>query len=133
MRFYSVGVAALAIDVPRKWVDNLLSQHVISDVAHRRRGVARGVTWSALVRIAAIWELHERLGCGVREAVTLAERLLSSPHGKPITVGALSILLDRESLERDLHARLKDALESAPRPRRGRPPVRGGRGQGERG
>jgi hypothetical protein len=133
MRFYSVGVAALAIDAPRKWVDNLLSQHVISDVAHRQRGVGRGVTWSALVRIAAIWELHERLGCGVREAVALAEPLLSSQSGRPLSVGALSILLDRESLERDLHARLKDALESAPRPRRGRPPLKGSRAKRTRG
>lgn len=125
MRFYSVAVASLAVDAPRKWTDNLLSQHSVADVAHRQRGVARGVSWQALVRIAVIRQLHVFFGCGVREAVSLAARLLDSPAGAPLQLGALSILLDREALEKDLHARLKDALESAPRPRRGRPPVKG--------
>ena len=130
MRHYDVGIATLAIDAPRKWTDNLLSQHSVADVAHRRRGVARAVSWQALVRIAIIRELHQMLGCGVREAVALAARFLELPAGDPLRLGALSIALDRGALERQLHARLRDALESAPRPRRGRPPVRGRRSGG---
>jgi hypothetical protein len=128
VRFYSVAVAALAIDAPHKWTDNLLSQHDVAEVAHRRRGVARGITWQALVRIAVIRELHVRLGCAVREAVALTGHLFDSPDEGSLQAGALAIVLDRDALERDLHARLKDALESAPRPRRGRPPVKGRRG-----
>lgn len=127
MRSYSVAIAALAVGAPAKWTDNLLAQHEIPEVAHRRRGVARGVSWQALVRIALIRELHERLGSGVREAVSLADKLLASPRGQPVSAGAVSLGLDRDAFERDLHTRLKDALESAPTPRRGRPPAKGKR------
>jgi hypothetical protein len=127
MRFYSVAVAALAIDAPLKWTDNLLAHHAIAEVAHRQRGVARGISWHALVRLAVIRQLHVLLGCGVREAVALSGHLLDSAHGSSLSVGALTILLEQDALERDLHARLKDALESAPRPRRGRPPAKGRR------
>jgi hypothetical protein len=120
-------VASLAVDAPRKWTDNLLSQHSISDVAHRQRGAARGISWQGLVRIGIIRALHIELGCGVREAVALAQRLLESPGEEPLRAGALTISLDRDAFERDLHARLRDALESAPTPRRGRPPVKGRR------
>ena len=128
MRFYSVAVAALAIDAPLKWTDNLLAHHTIVEVAHRQRGVARGISWHALVRMAVIRELHVRLGCAVREAVALSGHLLDPAHGSPLPAGVLTLVLDRDTLERDLHSRLRDALESAPRPRRGRPPVKGRRG-----
>jgi hypothetical protein len=128
MRFYSVAVAALAIDAPLKWTDNLLAHHAIAEVAHRRRGVARGISWHALVRLAVIRELHVRLGCAVRDAVALSGHLLDHAHGSSLPAGVLAISLDRNSLERDLHSRLRDALESAPRPRRGRPPANGRRG-----
>lgn len=127
MRLYSVAVAALAVQAPEKWLDNLLSQHSIPEVAHRRRGVSRGVSWTALVHIGLIRALHERLGCGVREAVSLAADLLQLPSGGTITRGSIAIALDRNVLERDLQQRLEDALESAPRPRRGRPPLKGAR------
>jgi hypothetical protein len=42
--------------------------------------------------------------------------------GEQLTLG-----FERNGFERALHARLADALESAPRPRRGRPPRREGR------
>jgi hypothetical protein len=35
--------------------------------------------------------------------------------------GRLTIAVDRVALERELQTRLADVLESAPRPRRGRP------------
>jgi hypothetical protein len=123
---YSVAVAALATGAPKKWTDNLLAQHSIPEVAHRERGVARGISWAALVRIDLIREIHGRLGCGVREAVALANHLLESPVGSH-RAGPLSVVLERDALERDLHVRLKEALESAPRPRRGRPAAKRGR------
>jgi hypothetical protein len=126
VRSYNVAVAALAVGAPRKWTDNLLSQHTIPEVAHKRRGVARGISWAALVRIALVWELHHRLGCGVREAVALANDLLD-PSVSSSGAGPVSVVLERQTLERDLHARLKEALEVAPRPRRGRPMARKGR------
>jgi hypothetical protein len=121
VRLYSVAVASLAIDAPIKWTDNLIAHHGIPDVRSRSRGVARGVPWAGLVRIALIRELHVALGCGVREAVALAEHLLHAPDGS-IPVGRWSTIgFGRDALERDLQRRLAEVIESAPRPKRGRP------------
>lgn len=121
MRLYSVAVASLALGAPLKWTDNLIAHHGIPDVRSRARGVARGVSWAGLVRIALIRELHLALGCGVRDAVALAERLLHAPDG-PVPVGHWTTLgFDRSALEDELRRKLAEVLESAPRPRRGRP------------
>jgi hypothetical protein len=79
-----------------------------------------------VVQIALIRELHIQLGCGVREAVALAGELLTAPDGTLAVGGLLTLGFERGGFERALHARLADALESAPRPRRGRPPRREG-------
>jgi hypothetical protein len=124
VRLYSIAVTSLAIGAPLKWTDNLLAHHALPEVRSRTRGVARGVSWAGVVRIALIRALHLELGCGVREAVALSESLLRAPGGQ-VTHGAwLSLAVDRSSLDRELQARLAEALESAPRPRRGRPPRR---------
>ena len=120
MRLYSVAVASLAIGAPPKWTDNLLSQHAIPEVTHQDRGVARGVSWNALVRIDLIRVLSQELGCGLRGAVSLAAALIDGP-GQHEAAGFLALRFDRPALEAALHVRLREALESAPRPRRGRP------------
>lgn len=121
MRLYSVAMASLAIDAPVKWTDNLIAHHAILEVRSKTRGVPRGISWTGLVRIALIRELHLALGCGVREAVALADQLLRAPD-RAVIVGRWSTLgFDRRALEEDLQRRLAEALESAPRPRRGRP------------
>ena len=102
MRLYSVALTALAIDAPQKWTDNLIAHHDIPDVRSRSRGVARGVSWQGLVRIALIRELHVALGCGVREAVALSDILLRAPSGR-LTIGRWSSLgFERGALEQDL-------------------------------
>jgi hypothetical protein len=121
MRLYSVAVASLAADAPVKWTDNLIAHHEIPEVRSRTRGVSRGVSWAGLVRIALIRELHIALGCGVREAVALSEALLQSPSCT-LKAGRWSTLaVDRVALEQELRRRVAEALESAPRPLRGRP------------
>jgi len=124
MRLYSVAIVSLVVGAPARWTDNLLAQHDIPEIAHRQRGVARGVSWNAVVRIALIRSLHERLGCGVREAVALAAALIEAPALPLDPRGGLSLAFDRSALEGELQARLRDAIETAPRPRRGRPPRR---------
>jgi hypothetical protein len=126
-RLYSVAVASLAIEAPVKWTDNLLSQHPVPDVPRIARGVARGISWSALVRIALVRELHVRLGCSVHQALELAAELLASPTSSISLEGAITLLFDRQSFERILQSRLAEALEAAPRPRRGRPTARAAR------
>ena len=121
MRLYSVAMASLAIDAPVKGTANLIAHHAILEVRSKTRGVPRGISWTGLVRIALIRELHLALGCGVQEAVALADQLLRAPD-RAVIVGRWSTLgFDRRALEEDLQRRLAEALESAPRPRRGRP------------
>ena len=121
MRLYSVAIASVAIDAPEKWTDNLIAHHHVAGVQARTRGVARGISWPALVHIAMIRQLHMRIGCSVRDAVALGAALLASADGELATGPYLTLSVDRERFERDLHRRLVDALESAPRPQRGRP------------
>jgi hypothetical protein len=121
MRSYSVAVSSLAIGAPLKWLDNLLSHFPIPKVSLARRGVARRIPHSALVQLALTRELHLELGVGVRDALALAGELLSSDHGAVSRGGHLRVTCDRLALERAVSDRLRDALESAPAPRRGRP------------
>jgi len=128
VRLYSVAVTSLAVDAPSKWTDNLITHYDIPEVRSKTRGVARGVSWAGLVRIALVRELHVALGCGVREAVELSNVLLQAPAWT-LKVGRWSTLaIDRPALEQDVQRRLAEALESAPRPRRGRPARRAAAG-----
>lgn len=126
MRSYSVAVSSLAIGAPPKWLDNLLSHFPVPEVDTDRRGVARRIPHSALLRLALTRELHVALHMGVRDALRLAEELLAATQGTVSRGGQLRVSFDRPSFERELADRLRDALESAPTPRRGRPPSRTG-------
>lgn len=124
MRGYDLRVAALAIRAPAKWLDNLLSQHRVVEVTRARRGVARKISHASLVHLALTRELHLSLGMAVRDALELSRVLLATTDKAELTSGHLRISLDRSALERTLDARLREVLESAPAPRRGRPPQR---------
>jgi hypothetical protein len=120
MRSYDVAITALAIQAPIKWVDNLLSQHVVPDVVQQARGIPRELSYSALIRIALVRELHVQLGMGVREALALAAELLDPRSGPVHRRGHVRVTFDRAALERQLGERLRESLESAPAPRRRR-------------
>jgi hypothetical protein len=57
----------------------------------------------------------------VRDALVVADRLLLPGSDDVHQRGHLRVTFDRAGLERALDQRLRDALESAPAPRRGRP------------
>lgn len=127
MRSYDVAITSLAVHAPAKWTDNLLSQHHIEGVLSARRGVARRITHAALLRIAIIRKLGTEMGIGVTQAVHLAGQLLASGSAGAHSVtlgGHLTLSVDIAALQRELDARLNEILESAPTPRRGRPPAR---------
>jgi hypothetical protein len=124
VRGYDVAIASLAIDAPLKWTDNVLSQHNVAGVVGARRGVARRISRVALLHLALTRELHVSLGMGVRDALALATEMLTHDPGVSIARESVRISCDRVALERALDRRLREALESAPAPRRGRPPRR---------
>ena len=124
MRSYNVAVASLAIDATTKWTDNLLTQHVVPDVISAQRGIARRITHPALIRISLIRQLHISLGVSVADAVRIAAHLLESEAPAVYKSGLLTLTVDIRKLEHRLNERLASVLESAPTPRRGRPPNR---------
>ena len=126
MRSYDLTIASLAIDAPLKWADNVLSQHHLPGVASPGRGLARRISHPVLLLLALTRELHLTLGLGVRDAVALGRQLLSDESSGDVRRGPVHVALDRAALERMVESRLREALESAPRPRRGRPPRRNG-------
>lgn len=124
MRSYNIAVASLAIDAPPKWTDNVLSQHEVPGIAIARRGITRRIPHATLLHLALTRELHAILGLSVRDALLLARQLLDAESDTIIRRGSVRLVLDRAHLERAVERRLRDALESAPTPRRGPPPRR---------
>jgi hypothetical protein len=124
MRLYDIAVATLAVGAPRKWTDNVLSQHELPDVISVRQGVARRIPYPALIRLAVIRQLHTHLGIGVANAIQFADRLLDSGQAAVLEAGQISLSLDLISLRKAVDERLASALESTPSRRRGRPPRR---------
>ena len=124
MPSYDVAVTSLAIDASLRWTDNVVTHHDIPGVSGSRRGVARKVSHHALFTLAVVRQLHLTLGMSVGDAVRMAPLLLADPPRRVPDSGQLCVVLDRPALEREVERRLREALESAPAPRRGRPPGR---------
>jgi hypothetical protein len=127
MRGYSVAATALALDVEPKWLDNLLSQHRVPGVSQSRQGVQRRLAPGAVYRIATIHSLNRDVQLPVAAAVRLAEALWEAPSeaGVPdhasARIGEITVVLPRSDIRARVDAALADALEAAPRKRRGRP------------
>jgi hypothetical protein len=105
-----------------KWVDNLLSHHTVEGVSQERQGVARRISFEGAFRLWVIQRLAEGLRMPLDIAVE-ASRALA--NGGSWTVGqGIELRMDRIAALADLNSRLDRAVESAPLPRRGRPPIK---------
>ena len=139
-RAYDIVVAALALDVDRKWLDNLTSQHSIPGTEHVARGVSRRLTLRALLIAALVRDLNQLLGVPVARAVALSTDYLdrldrpagetAQPDAVPeLRVGEdIELRVDMSRIERKIEARLLDAMETVIPRRRGRPPRKERRG-----
>jgi len=124
-RAYTVATAALAINVPAKWIDNVLSHFTIPGVEQARQGIRRRLTEEALLILELAHELNDNLATPLAASVRIAETLLRSGR-YPISDHTL-LAANVETLRQTLAVRLAAAVEVAPIPRRGRPPKRTGR------
>src|ERR1700687_4226891 len=120
-RAYTITTAALALGTSPKWLDNVLSHHRVSGVAQERQGISRRLTVEGLLVLALAVLLIQELGLPTSNAITLAEDITKS-EGRHSTQQGLNLGLDLGSFRVRLLERLEHAVETAPVPKRGRPP-----------
>lgn len=128
MRGYSVATAALALGTDAKWLDNLLSQNRVPGVAQSRQGVQRRIQPAAIYLIATTYALNRDLQIPVALALRLAQSIwqTSELDGRPrgvatLPLGEIALQLNRDDLMGRMDQALAEAVEMAPRPKRGRP------------
>jgi hypothetical protein len=120
-RAYTIGTAALALDLPSKWLDNTLSHIRVAGVRQTKQGIARRISIEGLVILAVAALLIKQLELPLLAAINLAEKLASN-EGLYTSPEGIGIRLDLERFKSHLLERLERAVEIAPIPRRGRPP-----------
>lgn len=120
-RAYTVGTVALALSTPTKWVDNILSHHVLTGIVQRRQGVSRKVSLEGVLHIALGLLLIQDLGLPTPTALRLATLMIET-GGQHRTPTGIRIELDLTRIRANLETSLAHAVEIAPIPRRGRPP-----------
>ena len=121
-RAYTIATAALALGTSVKWLDNVLSHNRVPGVSQERQGVSRRLTVDGLLVLALVVLLIQELGVPTPRAIALAEDLANN-EGRHRAKQGLRLDLDLASVRVRLLDRLENAVEVAPIPRRGRPPL----------
>lgn len=127
MRAYTVATTAVALEIPRKWIDNTLSHFTVPGVTQSKQGVARRLNPRAVLTLAISLRLIRDLGLPLQAALDFGNRLaeIGGPEARLTIAADISLQMNVLALARDIDSRLAHAVEVAPIPRRGRPP--GGR------
>lgn len=120
-RAYTVATAALALQVPTKWIDNTLSHFDVQGVTQTRQGISRKLSVESLLILSIALALIRDLGTAAGNAIDVATQLARS-NGKTRLPLGISLEVDIEKTNTSLLERLEHAVEMAPLPRRGRPP-----------
>ena len=123
MRSIGTEIAAQALGVPRKTLDNILAREARALVQAGRRGKARRIDFDTLERIAIALLLGRDLAIPVARGLQLAALIgESSPRDLPVS-SLTSIGFDLPKLRVTLEAAIMDASEGFVPPPRGRPPA----------
>ena len=120
-RAYTLATAALALQVPTKWLDNALSHFRVQGVVQARQGVPRRLSIESLTLIAITVNLIADFEIPLARALDLATQLAGS-SGKLTLQSGARIEVDLPRITESLLQRLEHAVEVVPLPRRGRPP-----------
>lgn len=121
-RAYTIATAALALGVPIKWVDNVLSHNKVLGIRQERQGIARHLSIDGLLILSLTALLNTELGLPTAKAISVAEGIVKT-NGRHLAGQGLSVQIDLASFQASLLERLEGAVEIAPVPRRGRPPA----------
>ena len=120
----STRVAAIILDVPVKWVDNVLSHHDLPGVVREERGIARRIDDVGLLALALCRLLSTELGIPLARAAVLAGEVVAgrvSSAGRINVAPGLTLQLALDDIERRLKSRAAEAAEAVAHVRRGRP------------
>ena len=121
-RAYTVATAALALGMPLKWVDNVLSHNKIDGIRQERQGIARRLSIEGLLTLALTALLIHELEVSTSRAIAIAEGIIEA-NGRHVCSDGLSVEINLPTFQASLLERLENAVEVAPVPRRGRPPA----------
>ena len=124
-RAYTVATAALALRVPPKWLDNVLSHFTITGVGQARQGVRRRISTDGLIVLWIANEITTNLGTPLRQSLQAAELLVKT--GSLQVSAHIALTASPDQIRDHVNAQLARAVEVAPVPRRGRPPKQTGR------
>ena len=125
MRGYTVATAAVALRVSAKWVDNTLSHYRVAGVHQSRQGIARRLTAESVLVLEIALRLVRLLQIPLRSALVIS-RSVTADEASTYAADECRLRIDVESIRATVDRRLAEAVEFAPAPRRGRPPVRAG-------
>lgn len=122
MRAYTAATAAVALHVHPKWVDNVLSHHTVRGVTQSRQGIARSLTEEAVSVLEIALRLSKAFGIPIGQGLEIAQSLITERSASSECKGDnCTLTVDTPAIRRYVAARLADAVEYAPIPRRGRP------------
>ena len=126
MRAYTVAAVAVTLKVPPKWIDNALSHHVVPGVVQARQGIARRLSPQAVTILEIALQLVRSAGLPLGRALEIGNKLTQAGtagtgEARVQLSRSISIVVDSPAIRADTSARLAEAVEIAPRPRRGRP------------
>ncbi len=124
MPLYNTATTASALRVTPKWLDNLLSHNDLTGVQSEAQGVSRRLPLSTVMAIALATQLIDQLDIPSSTAVRLAEEMMRKGDGKIALSPQLHLGVALDSLRESVMEQLSHAVETAPSPRRGRPPKR---------
>src|SRR6476620_5355065 len=92
-RAYTVATAALALGVPAKWIDNVLSHNRVLGIRQDRQGVARHLSIDGLAILGLTILLVSELDMPTPKAIVVAESLVNT-NGRHSTPQGLSVQID---------------------------------------
>jgi hypothetical protein len=121
-RVYTSPTVALTLGTTAKWLDNVLSHYTVPGVQQKRQGISRRLGLDGILVLAIGLRLIQDLGLAIPHALHLAEAL-AKKGGREITPHGFEISLGLDALRERVLERLEGAVETAPVPRRGRPPA----------
>ena len=124
MRAYTVAAVAVALKMPVKWVDNVLSHNRVRGVSQARQGVARRLTPQAVTILEIALQLVRAASIPASRALAIAHEVadLGGSVAPVYLSRSVTIVVDVTAITRETTERLAQAVEIAPRPQRGRPP-----------